>query len=234
MYPAGNNIDQIIAAAERGDPKAAFSLGWCYYIGSGVVQDKAEAWKWYVKAAGAGVSEAKEIVHILEAEAQRGLELKALKLEATPSSGRRSAAWLVTVSVILTSIGSIAVVLHVFDGRAGIREPGATEEDNALRAVDQSPGDAKGPANLGQEEALSEDVTAVSAAAYGHGVIAPEHKTADPTAAVESRTRVNQPTDPKRAAGPPGNFKEWAEQLQKKWLEDGNDISGTNQEVRQE
>ena len=45
---------QMRHVAEQGDVDAQFNLGWCYYMGEGVPQDKVEAAKWYRKAAERG------------------------------------------------------------------------------------------------------------------------------------------------------------------------------------
>jgi len=62
-----SEIEEIKAAAERGDPHAQFRLGWDYYIGNGVARDKMEAVKWYTAAANQGLRKAQEILDILEA-----------------------------------------------------------------------------------------------------------------------------------------------------------------------
>lgn len=62
-----SEIEEIKAAAERGDPHAQFRLGWDYYIGNGVARDKMEAVKWYTAAADQGLRKAQEILNILEA-----------------------------------------------------------------------------------------------------------------------------------------------------------------------
>ncbi len=62
-----SEIEEIKAAAERGDPHAQFRLGWDYYIGNGVARDKMEAVKWYTAAADQGLRKAQEILDILEA-----------------------------------------------------------------------------------------------------------------------------------------------------------------------
>jgi len=61
-----SEIEEIKAAAERGDPHAQFRLGWDYYIGNGVARDKMEAVKWYTAAADQGLRKAQEILDILE------------------------------------------------------------------------------------------------------------------------------------------------------------------------
>lgn len=51
-----SKIDQIRAKAEKGDMNAQNDLGYAYSKGEGVAQDKAEAFKWYSKAAKQGFS----------------------------------------------------------------------------------------------------------------------------------------------------------------------------------
>jgi hypothetical protein len=235
MYPREMSIEKTKTAAESGDPKAAFHLGWRYYIGNGLARDKTEAWKWYSMAASQGVREAAEIRAILEAEAQRDLELAVLR-ETIPSSRKRSTVWLLLICAILTSIGSVAVVFHVLDGQPDTGKPGAAEDAKitkvsaALRAVNQSPGTAEKQANLGQVEAGPEDLKTVSVAGLGRGGISTEHGTSEPVVAAGSRTPVSQPTDPKRSSGSLTDFNAVAERAMK-WR-DGDDAPGTNEPVK--
>lgn len=53
-------------AAEGGDAQAPYRLGVRYYKGDGVAQDKAEAAKWYRKAAEQGYQPAKEKLKALQ------------------------------------------------------------------------------------------------------------------------------------------------------------------------
>ena len=53
-------LEWYLKAAEQGNAKAQYSLGYCYYWGKGVEEDKKEALKWYRKAADQGHSDAKE------------------------------------------------------------------------------------------------------------------------------------------------------------------------------
>jgi FOG: TPR repeat, SEL1 subfamily len=41
-------------AAEQGDAKAQYNLGWCYYNGQGVTKNYKETVKWYTLAAQQG------------------------------------------------------------------------------------------------------------------------------------------------------------------------------------
>ena len=61
-------------AAEQGYAQAQFDLGHCYFYGWGVAEDKAEAVKWYRKAAEQGHEKAKAALKELE---QRGETEKA-------------------------------------------------------------------------------------------------------------------------------------------------------------
>ena len=61
--------------AEQGDVDAQFNLGWCYYMGEGVPQDKAEAAKWYRKAAEQGDVAAIVALEALEGDECHGYEL---------------------------------------------------------------------------------------------------------------------------------------------------------------
>lgn len=58
----------IEALAEQGDPKAQLTLGWHYYVGYGVVQDRLAAVKWYEKAARAGLPEAERLLELVRSE----------------------------------------------------------------------------------------------------------------------------------------------------------------------
>lgn len=51
-------LEKCRSAAERGDVNAEMSLGVMYFTGHGVIQDYAEALKWFLKAAGHGDAEA--------------------------------------------------------------------------------------------------------------------------------------------------------------------------------
>ena len=56
--------------AEQGNARAQFSLGLCYYWGSGVAQDYAEAAKWYRKAAAQGNADAQYHLGVCYTEGQ--------------------------------------------------------------------------------------------------------------------------------------------------------------------
>lgn len=44
--------------AEKGQPDAQYAVGYMYYYGQGVVENRAKAWYWITKAARAGQPEA--------------------------------------------------------------------------------------------------------------------------------------------------------------------------------
>ena len=51
--------------AERGQPDAQYAVGYMYYYGQGVVEDRRKAWYWINMAAAAGNPDAQEVVKIL-------------------------------------------------------------------------------------------------------------------------------------------------------------------------
>jgi TPR repeat protein len=55
---ASTRFAEIKIKAEKGDAKAQFNLGICYYRGEGVTKDAAEAVKWYREAAEQGYAQA--------------------------------------------------------------------------------------------------------------------------------------------------------------------------------
>lgn len=52
--------------AEKGNPDAQYAVGYMYYYGNGVVEDRKSAWFWINKAASAGQPDAITAVKILE------------------------------------------------------------------------------------------------------------------------------------------------------------------------
>ena len=90
-----SEIEEIKAAAERGDPHAQFRLGWDYYIGNGVARDKMEAVKWYTAAADQGLRKAQEILDILEANKMLESEESFVDIEENElrTSAFRSREW---------------------------------------------------------------------------------------------------------------------------------------------
>ena len=51
--------------AKKGQPDAQYAVGYMYYYGQGVVEDRKEAWNWITKAARAGQPDAVEAATIL-------------------------------------------------------------------------------------------------------------------------------------------------------------------------
>lgn len=51
--------------AEKGQPDAQYAVGYMYYYGKGVVEDRKKAWFWINAAANLGQSDAKEAIKIL-------------------------------------------------------------------------------------------------------------------------------------------------------------------------
>ncbi len=51
--------------AEKGQPDAEYAVGYMYYYGQGVVEDRAKAWYWITKAARVGQPDAVEAAAIL-------------------------------------------------------------------------------------------------------------------------------------------------------------------------
>lgn len=51
--------------AEKGQPDAQYAVGYMYYYGEGVVEDRTQAWYWITRAAHAGQPDALEAATIL-------------------------------------------------------------------------------------------------------------------------------------------------------------------------
>lgn len=51
--------------AEKGQPDAQYAVGYMYYYGKGVVEDRKKAWFWINAAANLGQPDAKEAIRIL-------------------------------------------------------------------------------------------------------------------------------------------------------------------------
>ena len=51
--------------AEKGQPDAQYAIGYMYYYGQGVVENRRQAWYWITMAAKAGQSDAQAAVKIL-------------------------------------------------------------------------------------------------------------------------------------------------------------------------
>ncbi|EHL32082.1 hypothetical protein LDG_5865 [Legionella drancourtii LLAP12] len=52
--------------AERGQPDAQYAVGYMYYYGKGVVEDRKKAWFWITAAANAGQPDAKVAAQMLD------------------------------------------------------------------------------------------------------------------------------------------------------------------------
>ncbi len=51
--------------AEKGQPDAEYAIGYMYYYGQGVVEDRKKAWYWITRAAKTGQVDAQQAVKIL-------------------------------------------------------------------------------------------------------------------------------------------------------------------------
>ncbi|KTD02145.1 SEL1-like repeat protein [Fluoribacter gormanii] len=51
--------------AQKGQPDAQYAVGYMYYYGKGVVEDRKKAWFWINAAANLGQPDAKEAIRIL-------------------------------------------------------------------------------------------------------------------------------------------------------------------------
>lgn len=79
--PSNNNLSQgiidfrvqnyhaaflrLLSEAEKGQPDAQYAIGYMYYYGQGVVEDREQAWHWINCAAKAGQPDAVQAVKIL-------------------------------------------------------------------------------------------------------------------------------------------------------------------------
>lgn len=55
-------------AAEKGSPEAQYAVGYMYYYGQGVIEDRQKAWFWITKAAQNGNQDAQRAMKILGKE----------------------------------------------------------------------------------------------------------------------------------------------------------------------
>ena len=84
-FPSGlsaSDVDSLRQAAEQGDPKAQFGLGFAYATGEGVPEDDREAVKWYRMAAEQG-----------DPKAQFGLGFAYATGEGVPEDDREAVKW---------------------------------------------------------------------------------------------------------------------------------------------
>ncbi|KTD51605.1 Sel-1 protein [Legionella quinlivanii] len=56
----------LLPAAEGGQPDAQYAVGYMYYYGRGVVEDREKAWQWINRAAAAGQADARQALVILD------------------------------------------------------------------------------------------------------------------------------------------------------------------------
>ena len=103
-WVAGVNLE---ALAEKGDPNAQLTLGWRYYVGYGVAQDKSVAVKWYEKAARAGLPEAHRLLELVSTEHNRpsisGLVIGGQPTRSWWKSAGRALLFMVTLAVVSIS-----------------------------------------------------------------------------------------------------------------------------------
>lgn len=56
---------RLMPEAKKGQPDAQYAIGYMYYYGRGVVEDRKVAWQWITQAAKAGQVDAQTAVKIL-------------------------------------------------------------------------------------------------------------------------------------------------------------------------
>lgn len=59
---------RLMPEAEKGQPDAQYAIGYMYYYGQGVVEDRKKAWHWINCAAKAGQMDAIKAIHILQGD----------------------------------------------------------------------------------------------------------------------------------------------------------------------
>ena len=57
---------RLKSEAEHGQPDAQYAIGYMYYYGQGVVENRSKAWYWITQAAKLGQPEAKQAVRLLK------------------------------------------------------------------------------------------------------------------------------------------------------------------------
>jgi TPR repeat protein len=62
---------RLKSEAAKGQPDAQYAVGYMYYYGQGVVEDRKKAWYWITQAAKAGQQDAKGAVEVLREGAGR-------------------------------------------------------------------------------------------------------------------------------------------------------------------
>lgn len=61
---------RLVPEAKKGQPDAQYAVGYMYYYGQGVIEDRKVAWYWINRAADAGQPEAKVAADILRRQAK--------------------------------------------------------------------------------------------------------------------------------------------------------------------
>ncbi len=56
---------RLMPEAKKGEPDAQYAIGYMYYYGQGVVEDRKKAWFWITRAAESGQPDALEAMQIL-------------------------------------------------------------------------------------------------------------------------------------------------------------------------
>ena len=59
---------RLMPEAIKGQPDAEYAVGYMYYYGQGVVEDRKKAWHWINCAAKAGQMDAIEAIHLLRGD----------------------------------------------------------------------------------------------------------------------------------------------------------------------
>ena len=77
------NLDDLLAKASAGDPKAQLDLALCYDSGDGIERDKEKAVYWFEKAAEQGSTEAQYLIGLMLYQG-----------EAVPQNRSRAVYWL--------------------------------------------------------------------------------------------------------------------------------------------
>lgn len=128
---AGTNIE---AAAEQGDPKAQLMLGWHYYIGHGVAQDKSVAAKWYAKAARAGLPEAERLFELVSTECNRP-SIAGLVIGGQPTRSK----WKLASRVLILMVTLAAVVSISYYYWPRNQQPVTIESDHSDSTKEPKP-----------------------------------------------------------------------------------------------
>lgn len=57
---------RLMPFARSGNPEAQYAIGYMYYYGQGVVENRTKAWYWITSAAKSGSADANKAVHLLK------------------------------------------------------------------------------------------------------------------------------------------------------------------------